>query len=120
MQPPIIFSNRGDLLFFRSVSDAEAYLEPIDVEQEEYVAFDSQGARLSLKVVKREHSTLAGLWRFPVSCVAVRESPGERQEQELRRLLVDFLERLGEKRSRLDLLDLSALLDLGIRRGGFS
>lgn len=113
-------SERGELLFFRSVADAEAYLEPVDVEQEEYVAYDSQGARLSLAVVRREHSTLAGLWRFPVSCVAVREPSGERQEQELRRLLLDFLERLGEDRSRLELLDLGALLDLGVRRGGYS
>ena len=35
-------------MFFESVEDAERYFEPIDVENDEYVAYDSDGRLLRL------------------------------------------------------------------------
>ena len=40
MKPPIIVSEHGDLAFYDCVDDAELELEPIDVENDEYVVFD--------------------------------------------------------------------------------
>ena len=48
---PIIIDNRGDILVFESTESATRYIEPIDVENNEYVAFDSKGYLLQLYVV---------------------------------------------------------------------
>jgi hypothetical protein len=53
MKAPIIVVESGDILFFRSLSIAEHYLEPIDVRNNEYIAYDSVG-RL-LRLVPCEH-----------------------------------------------------------------
>lgn len=54
MKLPIIVVESGDILFFRSLSIAERYLEPVDVRNNEYVAYDSEG-RL-LRLVLSEHT----------------------------------------------------------------
>ncbi|MEQ8674409.1 MAG: hypothetical protein RLP44_06825 [Aggregatilineales bacterium] len=50
MIPPIIVCESDDLNIFLSVFDAESYLEFIDVENNEYIAFDSNGLCLDLGV----------------------------------------------------------------------
>ena len=46
--PPIIVDEQGTATVFESVEDAERYLEPIDVRNGEYVAYDSEGRLLRL------------------------------------------------------------------------
>ncbi len=46
--PPIIVDEQGTATVFESIEDAERYLEPIDVRNEEYVAYDSEGRLLRL------------------------------------------------------------------------
>lgn len=46
INPPVIADNHGDLLIFESVSKAEAYIEAIDVLNNEYVLYDSEGRLL--------------------------------------------------------------------------
>jgi hypothetical protein len=53
MKVPIIVVESGDILFFRSLSIAERYLEPIDVRNNEYIAYDSEGR--SLRLIPCEH-----------------------------------------------------------------
>jgi hypothetical protein len=56
VQPPIIVDARSELLLFRSVELAEAWLEAIDVRNGEYAAaYDSEGRRLEVgtKIVTR-------------------------------------------------------------------
>jgi hypothetical protein len=50
---PIVVVEResGEVYLFRRVAHAEGYLEPIDVENGEYDAFESDGAVLTLSVV---------------------------------------------------------------------
>jgi hypothetical protein len=52
MKPPIIVNNFGDILVFDSVQEAERYLEPVDVANGEYVAYDSAGTFLELTVTE--------------------------------------------------------------------
>jgi hypothetical protein len=48
MKLPIIVVESGDILFFTSLIIAERYLEPIDVRNNEYTAYDSEGRLLCL------------------------------------------------------------------------
>ena len=43
MKTPIIVSENGDIAFFNSIEDATSYLEPIDVENNEYDFYDAEG-----------------------------------------------------------------------------
>lgn len=48
IDPPIIVSESGDIEAFESVEAAESYLEPIDVEDKRFIAYDSRGRLLQL------------------------------------------------------------------------
>lgn len=48
VKAPIIVDENGDVNIFESIEDAERYLEPTDVENNEYTAYDSQGRLLRL------------------------------------------------------------------------
>jgi hypothetical protein len=48
ISPPIIVDEQGTAIVFESIEDAELYLEPIDVRNGEYVAYDSEGRLLRL------------------------------------------------------------------------
>lgn len=50
MEPPIIVNNRGDAAIFRSRNAAEEYMEPADVLDDQYVAYDSRGRLLYIDV----------------------------------------------------------------------
>ena len=67
---------------FASVEAAESYLEPIDVEQERYIAYDSRGRRLKL---------IATSPRITIKAV---EKDG-RHQGELQSLLRKYLESVG-------------------------
>ena len=41
MRPPIVIDEHGDISIFPSVEAAARYMEPIDVRNNEYVAYDS-------------------------------------------------------------------------------
>lgn len=48
ISPPVIIDEHGTATIFESVENAERYLEPIDVRNKEYVAYDSEGRLLRL------------------------------------------------------------------------
>ena len=50
MDLPIIVDEHGDLMVFASESELSDYLEPIDVRNGEYIAYDSKGEQLTLLV----------------------------------------------------------------------
>ena len=50
MRPPIVVNEHGDVSAFASVADAARKLEPVDVQNNEFVAYDSDGYRLALVV----------------------------------------------------------------------
>ena len=108
MKPPIVLNESrelrrsGDVTFFSSVEDAAAYMEPVDVENNEYFAFDSTGLRLALKVAGD----------------SVFIQPGESSPTHqgvLRGVLVDFYKRIGIYGPWCETADLNELVERGAR-----
>ena len=57
MKYPVIVCEGCDIQFFKSVENAEAELEAIDVKNGSYNAYDSEGAVLELNVYKQKIKT---------------------------------------------------------------
>ncbi|QMU61548.1 MAG: hypothetical protein GKR92_07500 [Gammaproteobacteria bacterium] len=55
MKLPIILNENSDLLLFSSEEELTSYIEPIDVKNNEYVAYDANGKLLSLLVEAQEY-----------------------------------------------------------------
>lgn len=49
MTPPVVVDECGDVRLYRSIESAALALEPIDVENGEYVVYDREGFVLTLK-----------------------------------------------------------------------
>ena len=50
---PIFVDDHSDISVVRSVSYAESWMEPIDIENHEYVAYDASGRLLALSADRR-------------------------------------------------------------------
>jgi hypothetical protein len=91
MKPPVIvlcLDEGGTPLFFRSSRDAESYLEPVDVNAGEYLAYDSEGRQLVIKAFETK-----GFWSTG-GYVVIEEAEEEPQHvAELREALLTFLRR---------------------------
>lgn len=119
MKSPIILYGDGSLDFFKSVADAERYAEPIDVRNQEYVAYDSEGRRLELRV---EEEVVTGWLRLgKTTKERVRIAQAEEvptHAEELKHILRASLQKLG-----ISLESLHSLEDLvaaSTQRMGFS
>jgi hypothetical protein len=55
---PIVINEHGDVSLFATVPSAEQYLEPIDVENNEYIGYDALGRKLRFSTTHR-HVTIA-------------------------------------------------------------
>lgn len=77
MKTPISINEHGDVSTFASVEEAEADMEPIDVERGEYVVTDADGRRLVVDVVMKEVPLLWGLWKTRIKKVRIAD-PVER------------------------------------------
>lgn len=97
--PIVIFEQECDLAMFNTVRDAERYLEPIDVKNDEYIGFDSEGRLLAIKVEQNK--------------VRIEETAFI-QKEILMGKLVDFLARV-KNMQKIDLLKmpLADLIQLG-------
>lgn len=98
MKAPIIIENSGDLLIFESADKAERYIEPIDVQNQEYMGYDSEG-RLLLFYIQHPNKVF----------IQTAESEPLHQN-ELRNVLIDFLERIGVSSEEIKYLPLSDLV----------
>jgi hypothetical protein len=120
MRFPLVLSAHGDVLLFRNVEDLESYVEPIDVEHEEYVAFDSEGHRLALGISRRRRRVVLGLLEHETPVVSVERSQDQPlDDADLRRVLVDFLVKLGTPRESLP-SSLEKLVAEAVARVGFA
>ena len=121
MRPPILLYADGSFDFFKSVAEAERYAEPIDVQNHEYVAYDSDGRRLELRV---ETEVVAGLFGLgKINRERVRIVPAEdtaTHADELKSLLQDFLPKLGGPPDSLHSATLQDLIAAGIQQMGLS
>lgn len=122
MEPPIIVDNHGDILFFASVEKAEKYLEPIDVENDEYVAYDSVGHLLNLTIQERKWRETNFLRFFKpneytVERVIIELAEAEpTHEDQLRERLIYFFALVGEDKDWLLRATLKELVRRGIER----
>jgi len=104
MKAPIIANNHGDLLLFKTVERAREYLEPLDVLNDEYVLYDSEG-RLLRAVAKSD--------RGPIEILEAESSPMHKEI--LQHDIVHFLQRVGEPRSALEGCSLDERVLIAIR-----
>jgi hypothetical protein len=71
---PIIIDNFGDVLVFESVKGAERYIESVDVINQEYVGYDSEGRLLQLTVVDRNQVSIQSAESEPTHANELRET----------------------------------------------
>lgn len=93
MRMPIIGICDGYLLVFPNKESAEIYIEPIDVENNEWEAFDAEGRILILEVVAKKH------WcpLMSIEDIAISESqPAAYAIERLRTLLLNYLSGFSE------------------------
>jgi hypothetical protein len=88
MKLPIIISEPGDVFVFDSVDKTMAYIEPPDVFDNLYTAYDSEGRLLNLKAVSRNYENA-------ITIEVAEDTPAH--QMELRNLLVDFLTRSRQR-----------------------
>jgi len=116
--PPIIIDEDSSLIFFESVRSAEGYLEVIDVENDEYVGYDSRGRLLALTVEKPRVQGLARLLGMPAERVVIGLAELDSSHSvQLRDAVQRFLLQLRALPEGSDTLALSELIDLAMQHG---
>jgi hypothetical protein len=115
MKPPIVLNAGGDIKFFCTKEDAEVHMEPIDVRNGYYIAYDSEGRRLTIDIIEKEVKLFWGLDRAMVEHTVITGTPEEPvHQEELRLLLVDHFELLGIDPDWLQHASLEQLIQKGI------
>ena len=119
MKPPIIADSRGDVLVFDTVALAASYMEPVDVRNGEWVAFDSEGRLLTVEVEpkgRHERTVLKPGEGIPDHASILRNTlvryllrtrlaaPG--MEQMSLRQLIDLMPLKRERQKRTDLREI--------------
>ena len=84
--PIIVLDTAGDLLVFASIERAQGYLEPVDVIDREYVAYDAIGRKLNV-VARGDFG--------PIAITLAEEEPSH--EDCLRWMIVRFFGLLAVK-----------------------
>ncbi len=117
MKMPIIVIEGGDITFFRTIHDAENHLEAIDIIDQIYEIFDSDGKVLRQSVAKKSVKYFFGKRTVDVDVVHIGDSD-ERNPEKLKNLLRKFLRVLKDldvANVNIDDLDLSALIERASR-----
>lgn len=97
----VVERESGEVYLFEDTDKAEAYLEPIDVENGEYDAFGSDGAILTLDVAMKSGREFVHVARDPISTSSAVA---------LRSKLKRYFSARNEWRSEYDSMDLPALV----------
>jgi hypothetical protein len=116
MKPPIIVDAKGDLLVFDSVETMLTYLEAIDVRNQEYTAYDSEGRLLQLGVAKTR--VFFGLLEGHEVVSLESEEATPSHASELRACVSDFLIRVGVDRAWVAQASQSQLVEKALRPDG--
>jgi hypothetical protein len=120
VQPPIVLDAKSEILLFRSVERAEAYIEAIDVRNMEYgAAYDSAGRRFDLGTKSVARRALLGLIRYEVEFADLRVTGDEPiHATEIAQLLRTHLLRQGGE--DLSEKSVSELVAMAVERLGFT
>ena len=122
--PVVVHSDTVDI--FATVDDAELYLEPWAVTEEDTVAYDSEGRLLLLAVIERERppNVLERTFGLRAGAVeAVEITSGETEpsyEPQLRAVLVDLLSRYAGEPRNPEGLPLGELVRWSVRYLGLT
>lgn len=110
MKLPIIAICDGWLEVFKSKEYAERYIEPIDVENDEWEAFDADGCRLTLTVEKQSTHGFWSLFSKFEEVVRIAESEPPRAEREyVRKLIAEYVDKLRQAERHKPLVPAEAL-----------
>ena len=124
MKNPIIVTGDGDIRVFHTPESAFRGLELIDIENNEYVPYDSEGQLLWFEVVRKELSKKQlGFFTFGRNSVDVflREyDPPIHKADELRSEIIRFfsnphLKHLGYSFEGLSILSLDDLIEIAAK-----
>lgn len=121
MKTPIILYGDGGVDLFKSLAEAESYAEPIDVRNHEYVAYDSEGRKLQLRIEEEVLTGRLGIGKTVkeiVRIIQVDEIPTHADE--LKNILRSALENLGAPSERLRTATLQELVIASTQKIGFS
>jgi hypothetical protein len=97
LRAPLIVDEHGDLKLFRDVSSMEGWMEAIDVQNNEYVVYDSEGRLVELTTAEVPTQALFGLLKGSAEVVRMsRVEADPTRATELYNKLRSHLERLKE------------------------
>lgn len=120
MRPPIIVVEHSDVTIFESVEKAQNWLEPIDVKNGEYVAYDRDGRLLRLAVKPIERQSFFGK-KKSIEGVEISEAgDGIDHAPELRKALIDFFKKTAVYDREDEVLELTDLVNKAIKRYGYT
>ena len=114
IKPPVVIVDRrgNDINIHASIEDAQLHLEAIDVKNNEYRGYDSEGRLLALDVVIDKTSVLFGLFQTSVERVRIRQAEDEPlHADELCTALFRFLRALGVIDNSLSFEDVDQLIE---------
>ena len=107
MRPPIVLDEHGDISLLSTAEAAARYVEPIDVRNDEYIAYDSAGFLLKLDPTE------------PVVSISGYLSDQPNQDQ-LEQVLRSFVERASGSPVPAEVTSLEGLLALCVRQFGYT
>ncbi len=100
INPPILIFEGSDLRIERSVADAVSALEPADVKENIYTAFDSSGRLLELAVVHEEKTVLFGLFKTSIDTVKITPAENDpSHEGEIKNKLIAYLKAITKEQN---------------------
>jgi len=102
MKLPIILSNFGDVLVFATIARAIQYIEPIDVVNREYVAFDGEG-----RILEITYSKMGG-----ISIEPGEDTPSHAED--LQAILRAFFRAIGLDEAWITTAQLAELVEKGL------
>jgi hypothetical protein len=91
---PLIVISEGDVMVFDDAAEAERWMEPIDVDDGLYRAWDRRGRRLEITLSKRTERRRTMPWAHSVEYVEIRPSPTPADAQSLAELEAELRRRL--------------------------
>jgi hypothetical protein len=120
MKAPIIVVEHGDVTIFESVTKAQIGLEPIDVKNGEYVAYDRDGHLLRLTVVQIEKPSFFGKAKSIEGVEISEAEDGIDNASELRKALINFFKKTSVYDREDEALVLNGLVNKAIKQYGYT
>lgn len=117
--PIIVVDRRGDdLSVYNSNEDAESHLEAVDVKNNEYRAYDSQGQLLALEIFIKKKPIIFGLYKKKEELIRFRPVENEPlHDNELRSALYKYFRKIGVYDDSFILKNMDQLISMVVSFG---